>query len=85
MDVLGLFQGFVCQQYLQSYPASGLVLLDSYPPSPGEEQETISLGRVGPRIYCACIAPAVDGDFFVVSFRGVRIVVFVRSDHENHY
>ncbi|CAN0225600.1 unnamed protein product, partial [Ectocarpus sp. 13 AM-2016] len=27
--------GFVCQQYLQSYSASGLVLLDSFPPSPG--------------------------------------------------
>ncbi|CAM9165986.1 unnamed protein product, partial [Hapterophycus canaliculatus] len=26
--------GFVCQQYLQSYSASGLVLLDSFPPSP---------------------------------------------------
>ncbi|CBJ27619.1 hydrolase, alpha/beta fold family protein, putative [Ectocarpus siliculosus] len=27
--------GFVCQQYLQSYSASGLVLLESFPPSPG--------------------------------------------------
>eukprot|EP00903_Cladosiphon_okamuranus_P010745 g10156.t1 len=26
--------GFVCQQYLQSYSASGLVLLDSFPPTP---------------------------------------------------
>eukprot|EP00752_Nemacystus_decipiens_P006783 g6092.t1 len=26
--------GFVCQQYLQSYSASGLVLLDSFPPIP---------------------------------------------------
>lgn len=31
-------QGFVCQQYLQSYSASGLVLLDSFPPDPSKEQ-----------------------------------------------
>lgn len=31
-------QGFVCQQYLQSYSASGLVLLDSFPPDPSEKK-----------------------------------------------
>lgn len=38
-------QGFVCQQYLQSYSASGLVLLDSFPPTPSERgNETKSKG-----------------------------------------
>lgn len=31
-------QGLVCQQYLQSYSASGLVLLDSFPPTPSETE-----------------------------------------------
>lgn len=35
-------QGFVCQQYLQSYPAAGVVLLDPFPPRPGEMRVVVA-------------------------------------------
>lgn len=48
-------QGFVCQQYLQSYSASGLVLLDSFPPAPGKRRMA-EIGR-GPEVCLCCCLP----------------------------
>eukprot|EP00904_Undaria_pinnatifida_P003373 jgi/Undpi1/13036/HiC_scaffold_8.g02699.m1 len=53
--------GFVCQQFLQSYSASGLVLLDSFPPNPSALAiEHLKLAQAGQSLHADHPATAVD-------------------------